>query len=105
MQKLLKVGSVGAVGCGELGRLGLVDTSACCGVCHSVERHVPGVPLGPCRASLPDGRDAFVCCMGKKQLLAVIAVEGATWGPGTGRIVDPIGSAGLSLGALQDRRR
>lgn len=88
MRKILRVGRVSAVGCEELGRLGLMDTSACCEICHSVERHVPGATLGPCRASLPDGREALVCCMGKKQLLGAITVDGALGSPGTGRIVE-----------------
>ncbi|MGH3148190.1 MAG: hypothetical protein ACRDTR_20595 [Rubrobacter sp.] len=71
MREFSKVGLAGAVGCEELGRLGLMDTALCCKICHSVERHVPGVPLGPCRAQLPGGGEALVCCKGKKQLLAV----------------------------------
>jgi hypothetical protein len=69
MREILKVGRVSAVGCEELGRLGLVDTSVCCEICHSVGLHATGVSLlGPCRATLPGGGEAFVCCAGKRQL-------------------------------------
>jgi hypothetical protein len=61
----------GAVGCEELGRLGLLDTAACCWRCHSVEEYAPGRSfLGPCHVALSDGRTASVCCAGKKRLLA-----------------------------------
>lgn len=55
-------------GCEELKRMGLLDTSWCCEICHSAERYV-AFALGPCHVALPDGGDAFVCCAGKKQLL------------------------------------
>ncbi|QIN82201.1 hypothetical protein GBA63_05730 [Rubrobacter tropicus] len=59
-----------AVGCEELGRLGLLDTSDCCALCHSAARYAPGrFFLGPCHAALPDGRTASVCCAGKRRLL------------------------------------
>lgn len=57
-----------AVGCRELGMRDLVDTSGCCEVCHSADRHAP-IVFGPCQATLPDGREALVCCGIKKQLL------------------------------------
>jgi len=83
MREILRTWRVTAVGCEEAGRLGLMDTSACCEICHSAERYVPCLPLGPCRASLPGGGEALVCCTGKKQLLdavAMVAIDGA---PGT----------------------
>lgn len=46
MWEILRTGRVGALGCEELGRLRLMDTSVCCEVCHSVERHVPVSPWG-----------------------------------------------------------
>jgi hypothetical protein len=49
--------------------MGLLDTSRCCKICHSADGRAPAATLGPCHATLPDGRDAFVCCAGKKQLL------------------------------------
>ena len=61
-------GYVGALGCAELGRTGLVNTIECCEVCHSAERYA-AFALGPCRVTLSDGRRAFVCCFSKKQLL------------------------------------
>lgn len=76
MREISKAGRVSAVGCEELGQLGLMDTSSCCEICHSVERLVPGVFLGPCRAPLPDGEEALVCCTGKEQLLATDGVPG-----------------------------
>jgi hypothetical protein len=62
----------GLVGCEELGRLGMIDVSGCCGLCHSVEVYAPGrTYLGPCHVALPDGRTASVCCAGRKVLLRV----------------------------------
>jgi len=58
-----------AVGCEELGRAGLMDTSGCCEICHSADERPLIGTLGPCRVPLPDGREARVCCAGKKQLL------------------------------------
>jgi hypothetical protein len=49
--------------------MGLLGTSGCCKVCHSVDGSYLA-PLGPCRVALPDGDDAFVCCAGKKRLLS-----------------------------------
>ena len=61
---------VSAVGCEELGRLGLLDTSGCCELCHTAEKYMKGRSfLGPCHATLPDGRTASVCCAGKKRLI------------------------------------
>ena len=58
-------------GCATLGEEGLLDTSGCCDLCHSVEEHGRGRFLpGPCRVVLPDGRTASVCCAAKKALLA-----------------------------------
>lgn len=57
------------VGCEELGRMDFVDTSGCCERCHSAERHVRDDFRGPCRVALPDGREAFVCCAARRQLL------------------------------------
>ncbi len=57
------------LGCEELGMMDLVDTSGCCERCHSAERHLRGGYRGPCRAKLPDGREAFVCCAARRQLL------------------------------------
>ena len=59
---------VGALGCAELERTRLLDARGCCAICHSAEGHAP-FALGPCRVALPDGREAFVCCSGKKRLL------------------------------------
>ena len=56
-------------GCEELGRVGLLDASVCCRICHSADGRSAAV-LGPCYVALPDGDDAFVCCAGKKQLLS-----------------------------------
>ena len=65
-----------AVGCEELGQMGRVDISGCCETCHSAERYSWGGSLGPCRARLPDGRQAFVCCASKKRLLGRRARDG-----------------------------
>lgn len=56
-----------AAGCGELGVMGLVDTSECCEICHSADG---SDSLGPCRVALPDGRVARVCCAAKRRLAA-----------------------------------
>lgn len=57
--------------CADLEGMRLLDTSGCCETCHSAEgQTLDGVvSLGPCRATLPDGRLAFVCCAARKQLL------------------------------------
>ena len=68
---------VETLGCAELGRAELLDTRGCCSICHSAERHTP-FALGPCRVTLPDGREAYVCCSGKKRLL-----RGASPEPGS----------------------
>ena len=58
------------VGCEELGRLGLLDTSGCCELCHTTEKYTRGrYFLGPCHVALPDGRTASVCCASKKRLI------------------------------------
>ena len=69
MQTTVGVVRSSAVGCEELGQMGLVDISECCERCHFAERYPRGGSLSPCRATLPDGRVAFVCCASKKQLL------------------------------------
>ena len=56
-------------GCEELGRVGLLDASRCCKICHSADGK-SAAALGPCYVALPDGDDAFVCCAAKKQLLS-----------------------------------
>ncbi len=64
--------NTGTIGlcCSDLERMELLNTSKCCDTCHSAEGHtLEGVvALGPCRATLPDGRLAFVCCTARKQL-------------------------------------
>jgi len=62
--------------CPDLEGMGLLDTAECCEMCHSAESlTLDGVvSLGPCRATLPDGRVAFVCCAGRKQLLGGAAL-------------------------------
>jgi hypothetical protein len=78
MQATSRFGRVSAVGCEELGRLGHMDTSVCCEICHSVDQHVTGIPLGPCHVPAPGGGEALVCCVGKKQLVGAVAVDGAS---------------------------
>ncbi len=60
-----------ALSCSDLEGMGLLNTAECCETCHSAEGlTLDGVvSLGPCRATLPDGRVAFVCCAARKQLL------------------------------------
>ena len=60
-----------ALSCSDLEKMGMLDTVECCETCHSAEGHTLDgvVSLGPCRAALPDGRVAFVCCAARKQLL------------------------------------
>ena len=77
MQTTAGVVRSSAVGCEELGQMGLVDISGCCERCHSAERYLRGGSLGPCRATLPAGRVAYVCCANKKQLSRVRARDGA----------------------------
>ncbi|MCA1730228.1 MAG: hypothetical protein LC751_12710 [Actinobacteria bacterium] len=57
--------------CSDLEGMELLDTSKCCETYHSAEDHTIDsvVVLGPCRATLPDGTLAFVCCAARKQLL------------------------------------
>ena len=69
MQTVVGAPQVNAVGCEELGRMGLVDTSECCERCHYAESHASGLMAGLCYAALPDGRAAFVCCASKQHLL------------------------------------
>jgi hypothetical protein len=69
MQTAVGAAQASAVSCEEPGRMGLVDRSGCCERCHSTERYAPGLVAGPCRASIPDGRAAFVCWASKKHLL------------------------------------
>jgi hypothetical protein len=71
MQTTVGTAQASAVSCEELGRMGLVDTSGCCERCHYAERYTTGLVAGPCRAALPDGRVAFVCCVSKKRLLGM----------------------------------
>lgn len=66
---VIRITRVSGKGCEELGRMGLLDTSRCCKICHTADGRAPAATLGPCHATLPDGGDAFVCCAGKKQLL------------------------------------
>ena len=74
MQTTVGAALASAVSCEELGRMGLVDTSACCERCHYAERYAPGLVAGPCLTSLPDGRVAFVCCASKKHLLGRVSL-------------------------------
>jgi hypothetical protein len=69
MLGVIRITRVSGKGCEEVGRMGLLDTSRCCKICHSADGRAPAATLGPCHATLPDGGDAFVCCAGKKQLL------------------------------------
>ena len=69
MQTVIGAAQVNAVGCEELGRMGLVDTSECCERCHFADKYLRGGSLSPCRATLPGGRVAFVCCASKQHLL------------------------------------
>ena len=70
MQTVAEVARASALGCKELERMSLVDTSGCCERCHSPNSYALGGSLGPCRVALPDGGEALVCCTTKKQLLA-----------------------------------
>ena len=68
METIATAARKSAVGCKELEKRGLVEFSGCCEVCHSAEKHGFVVPLGPCRATLPDGGEVLVCCGARKQL-------------------------------------
>ena len=59
-----------ALGCGELGAMGLIDPGGCCEACHSADGFAVGgaAALGPCHTVLADGRAALVCCAARKQL-------------------------------------
>ncbi len=59
-----------ALSCADLEGMELLDTSGCCETCHSAEGlTLDGVvSLGPCRATIPDGKVVFVCCAARKQL-------------------------------------
>jgi hypothetical protein len=70
MLGVVRSSRVSGKGCEELGRMGLLDASACCRICHSADGRAPAAALGPCYVALPDGEDAYVCCAGKKQLLS-----------------------------------
>jgi hypothetical protein len=64
------VRGVGAVGCSELGEMGLLNVDLCCERCHAADRFaIDGMAaLGPCREALADGRIALVCCEVRKAL-------------------------------------
>ncbi len=68
MQKGMKTIRDDAVGCVDLGELGLLDAVDCCETCHSADGYSHGRTTGPCRVALPDGGEAFVCCSGKRRL-------------------------------------
>ncbi|MBA2440962.1 MAG: hypothetical protein H0V53_00950 [Rubrobacter sp.] len=72
MSTVVRSGQSNAVGCEELGLMGTIDTSKCCGRCHSADREILGGSLGPCQVSFPDGREFLVCCAAKKQLLGEV---------------------------------
>lgn len=69
MRTFEEISSITAVGCQEAGRLGLIETSLCCEICHSADERPMTGALGPCRVPLSDGRQASVCCSAKRQLL------------------------------------
>lgn len=69
LAKTVKTVQKGIVGCRELGQAGFIETYRCCKRCHSADEYALAGFLGPCRATLPDGREALVCCSGRKQLL------------------------------------
>lgn len=69
MQSAEKVVRTRTADCGRLAMIGLLDARECCPICHSADEHAASRSLGPCCVKLPDGRDAFVCCAGKKRLL------------------------------------
>lgn len=63
-----------AMGCWELGQIGLIETFRCCEICHSADEYTPVSYLGACYATLSDGTEALVCCSGKKQLLGRVGL-------------------------------
>lgn len=69
MEPVRKVANTDTTTCSELDKMGLLDLSLCCKICHSADEYAPLSRVGPCRATLSDGREVFVCCRGKKQLL------------------------------------
>lgn len=69
METIKQSPQMGAMSCLELGRMGLLDASRCCERCHSADAYAPAGTLGPCHVMLPDGREVFVCCATRKQLL------------------------------------
>lgn len=75
-----RIGRLETVRCEELGRRELVDTSACCEVCHSANGYAGALPLGPCLAVLPGGDEALVCCAVRNQLRAAGRAEAGTRG-------------------------
>lgn len=68
MRTLEKPIQKSAMGCEELGQMGLIETSRCCDICHSADVYSSIGSMGPCHATLSDGREAMVCCSGRKQL-------------------------------------
>jgi hypothetical protein len=70
VQTTKRITRTSALSCSDLEGMGLLDTTECCETCHSAEGHALDgvVSLGHCRATLSDGREAFVCCAARKQL-------------------------------------
>ena len=75
MQTARKNTGTSALSCSDLEKMGMLDTAECCEMCHSAQGHALDgvVSLGPCRATLLDGRVVFVCCAARKQLLGEAA--------------------------------
>jgi hypothetical protein len=69
METVRHVANTGTTMCSELDKMGLLDASRCCERCHSADDYAS---LGPCQATLADGRKVFVCCQGRKQLLGEV---------------------------------
>ena len=44
---VIRITRVSGKGCEELGRMGLLDTSRCCKICHSADGRAPPPPWGP----------------------------------------------------------
>ena len=80
MGTLARIGGPEAVGCEELGRREMVDTSACCAICHSADGYAGALPLGPCPAMLTGGGEALVCCAARNQLRAAGRAEAGSRG-------------------------